>query len=171
MDILISSNLERLLYHATNGDTGKVASWMGQLNSTGRYAVDAQTLTKIQATFWADWASTEASMATIRQVWQQQRYLLDPHTAVAWKVAEVYQAQTKDATPTIVLSTASPFKFADTVLQALLPGQPVSAEDSLALLARLSELTGWTIPIGLAGLAAKEVKHRYKCRVYECLLE
>ena len=165
MDILISSNLERLLYHATDGDTGKVASWMGQLNSTGRYAVDAQTLTKIQATFWADWASTEASMATIRQVWQQQRYLLDPHTAVAWKVAEVYQAQTKDATPTIVLSTASPFKFADTVLQALLPDQPVSADDSLTLLARLSELTGWTIPTGLAGLAAKEVKHRHKCRI------
>ena len=165
MDILISSNLERLLYHATDGDTGKVASWMGQLKSTGRYAVDAQTLTKIQATFWADWASTEASMATIRQVWQQQRYLLDPHTAVAWKVAEVYQAQTKDATPTIVLSTASPFKFADTVLQALLPDQPVSADDSLTLLARLSELTGWTIPTGLAGLAAKEVKHRHKCRI------
>ena len=165
MDILISSNLERLLYHATDGDTAKVRSWREELNAAGRYTVDAQTLAKIQATFWADWVSAEASMATIRQVWQQQRYLLDPHTAVAWKVAEVYEAQTQDATPAIVLSTASPFKFADTVLQALLPDQPVSADDSLALLARLSELTGWAIPGGLAGLAAKEVKHRYKCRV------
>ncbi len=165
MDILISSNLERLLYHATDGDTGKVSSWMEQLNATGRYAVDTQTLTKIQATFWADWAATEESMATIRQVWQQHGYLLDPHTAVAWKVAEVYEAQTQDATPTIVLSTASPFKFADTVLQALLPDQPVLADDSLALLTRLSELTGWPIPAGLAGLAKKEVKHRQKCRV------
>ncbi len=165
MDILISSNLERLLYHATDGDTAKVRSWMEELNAAGRYAIDAQTLAKIQATFWADWASAESSMATIRQVWQQHRYLLDPHTAVAWKVAETYEAQTRDATPAIVLSTASPFKFADTVLQAVLPDQTVSCCDSLGLLQKLSELTGWPIPDGLAGLATKEIRHRYKCRV------
>jgi threonine synthase len=165
MDILISSNLERLLYHATDGDTAKVCSWMEALNTAGRYAVDAQTLAKIQATFWADWASTEASMTTIRQVWQQQRYLLDPHTAVAWKVAETYETQTQDETPIIVLSTASPFKFADTVLQAVSPASALDKGDPLELLNRLSELTGWAIPPGLAGLTTKEIKHRFKCRV------
>ena len=164
MDILISSNLERLLYHATDGDTGKVLSWMEALNSTGRYEIDATTLTKIQATFWADWASTEESMSTIRRVWQQQRYLLDPHTAVAWKVADTYGAQAKGDVPTVVLSTASPFKFADTVLQAIAPESSVNGT-SLELLNRLSELTGWAIPAGLAGLATKEVQHRHKCRV------
>lgn len=165
MDILISSNLERLLYHATDGDTAKVRFWMEELNAGGRYAVDAQTLAKIQATFWADWASAEASMATIRQVWQQQRYLLDPHTAVAWKVSENYETQTQDRTPIVVLSTASPFKFADTVLKALAPATAIENCDSLELLNRLSELTGWAVPPGLVGLTTKEIKHRFKCRV------
>lgn len=165
MDILISSNLERLLYHATDGDTAKVLSWMEELNTTGRYAVDTQTLARIQATFWADWASTQQAMTTIRQVWQEHRYLLDPHTAVAWQVSETYATQTQDKTPTVVLSTASPFKFADTVLQALSPHQTALSEDSLALLSQLSELTGWAIPSGLAGLATKEIRHRQKCQV------
>ena len=165
MDILISSNLERLLYHATGGDAEKVRSWMEELNSAGRYAVDAQTLAKIQATFWADWASTEASVTTISQVWQQHRYLLDPHTAVAWQVAENYETQTQDRTPTIVLSTASPFKFADTVLQAIAPASTLADGDSLALLNQLSKLTGWAVPPGLAGLSSKEIRHRFKCRV------
>lgn len=103
-------------------------------------------------------------MSTIRQVWQQQRYLLDPHTAVAWKVADTYGAQAKGDVPTVVLSTASPFKFADTVLQAIAPESSVNGT-SLELLNRLSELTGWAIPAGLAGLATKEVQHRHKCRV------
>ena len=165
MDILISSNLERLLYHVTGGDTAKVRLWMDELGAKGRYAVDAQTLTKIQAIFWADWASTEESLTTIQQVWQQQKYLLDPHTAVAWKATEKYAVQTADTTPTIVLSTASPFKFADTVLQALAPSQLQVGGDSLELLNQLSALTGWAIPHGLTGLATKEIKHRFKCRV------
>ena len=165
MDILISSNLERLLYHATDGDAEKVRSWMEELNSTGRYAVGALTLAKIQETFWADWASTEDSVATIRHVWQQQRYLLDPHTAVAWKVAENYETQTQDRTPVIVLSTASPFKFADTVLQAIASTATLTDGNSLEMLNRLSKLTEWSIPPGLAGLTSKEIRHRFKCQV------
>ena len=165
MDILISSNLERLLYHATAGDTDRVRGWMNDLNTRGRYEVDAATLAEIQSIFWADWADEKDAERMIRQVWQEQQYLLDPHTAVAWKVAAAYESQAKDGVPTVVLSTASPFKFADTVLRAV--GADAVASDSMQLLQRLSERTNWRIPAGLADLAAKQIRHRELCNVDE----
>ena len=101
----------------------------------------------------------------IRQLWQEQNYLLDPHTAVAWKVAAAYESQMKDGVPTIVLSTASPFKFADTVLRAI--GDDAVASDSLQLLQRLSVRTNWPIPAGLADLAEKPIRHQDLCNVDE----
>lgn len=164
MDILISSNLERLLYHATSGDERKVSEWMQQLASQGYYQIDAETLSTIQQIFAADWADEAESRATIREVWQQQQYLLDPHTAVAWRAAERFEAQHRDGIPVVVLSTASPFKFADTVLAAL--GETIPADtDPLRMLILLSERTGWEVPKGLAGLSGKTIRHRAKCRV------
>ena len=165
MDILISSNLERLLYHATAGDTDRVRGWMNDLNARGRYEVDSATLAEIQNVFWSDWADEKDAERMIRQVWQEQNYLLDPHTAVAWKVAAAYESQAKDGVPTVVLSTASPFKFADTVLRAV--GADAVASDSMQLLQRLSERTNWRIPVGLADLAAKQIRHQELCSVDE----
>ena len=165
MDILISSNLERLLYHATAGDTDRVRGWMNDLNTMGRYEVDAATLAEIQSVFWADWADEKDAEQMIRQVWQEQNYLLDPHTAVAWKVAAAYESQAKDGIPVVVLSTASPFKFADTVLRAI--GDDAAASDSMQLLQRLSAHTNWRIPAGLADLAGKPIWHRELCNVDE----
>ena len=165
MDILISSNLERLLYHATAGDTDRVRGWMNDLNTMGRYEVDAATLAEIQNVFWADWADEQDAERMIRQMWQEQQYLLDPHTAVAWKVAAAYEAQTKDGVPSVVLSTASPFKFADTVLRAI--GDDAVASESMQLLQRLTMLTNWRIPAGLADLAEKPIRHRELCNVDE----
>jgi threonine synthase len=91
MDILISSNLERLLYHTTQGDADQVREWMRQLNSQGRYEIDSETLSEIQRNFWADWALEADAAQIIRQVWEQENYLLDPHTAVAWKAADTYE--------------------------------------------------------------------------------
>lgn len=167
MDILISSNLERLLYHATAGDTDRVRSWMSDLGSKGRYTVDDATLAEIQKVFWADWATEAEAARIIRQVWEQERYLLDPHTAVAWKAAMSYEAQSNDGIPTIVLSTASPFKFADSVLPALGDDSGVAPQDSLQLLPRLAERTGWKIPAGLADLSAKPTLHQECCNVGE----
>jgi len=89
MDILISSNLERLLYHTTQGDTERVLGWMTLLNSQGRYEVDAETLSEIKKIFWAEWVSGTEARQTIRQVWEQEKYLLDPHTAVAGRQLQI----------------------------------------------------------------------------------
>ena len=164
MDILISSNLERLLYHVTDGDTAKVRCWMAGLAEKGRYEVDSATLREIQSIFWADWADEACALKAVREVWEQQQYLLDPHTAVAWKVAAAYERETGDASPMIVLSTASPFKFADSVLKAL--GEDVSgAGGPFALLDKLSAKTGWQVPTGLAGLDRKQALHDQICDV------
>ena len=162
MDILISSNLERLLYHATAGDAERVRNWMGELVAKGKYKVDAVTMEKIQSIFWADWASEKEALKTVRDVWEQEKYLLDPHTAVAWKVASAYEHEARDGAPTVVLSTASPFKFADSVLKAL--GEHAK-QDTPGLLARLADKTGWEIPAGLAGLDKKPVRHAEVCEV------
>lgn len=164
MDILISSNLERLLYHATTGDTGKVRCWMDELGRNGRYEVDAATMQEIQSVFWADWADEAAALQTVRTVWETEKYLLDPHTAVAWRVSEAYEQVTGDKTPLIVLSTASPFKFADSVLAAL-QAETATADSSADWLRRLSRATGWPIPAGLAELDKKQVRHDRTCDV------
>lgn len=165
MDILISSNLERLLYHVTGGDAYKVKEWMDELVLRGRYQIDTDTLAKIKAIFWADWATEEEALFTIRTVWEQHHYLLDPHTAVAWKAAIVYGSEERDELPVIVLSTASPFKFADSVLEALGDKDVLTGSDPLKLLTQLSMLTGWPIPGGLAGLTEKTVRHRSKSSI------
>ena len=165
MDILVSSNLERLLYHATSGDSEKVRAWMNELNDKGKYAVDAATLREIQEVFWADWANETDAMQAVRDVWEQEKYLLDPHTAVAWKVAAAYEKAEKDTNPMIVLSTASPFKFADSVLKALGDEEAGKESDGLKLLSRLTERTGWKIPDGLAGLDKKTILHTKICDV------
>ena len=165
MDILISSNLERLLYHATGGDTESVRRWMEDLNKKGRYEVDASTLAKIQEVFWADFSTEAEAGETVRQVWEQEKYLLDPHTAVAWKAAATYEALQKDRVTTVVLSTASPFKFADSVLQALGDAEATEVKEPLELLPRLAKRTGWKIPAGLAGLAAKIPRHQGICQI------
>ena len=165
MDILISSNLERLLFHATGGDADPVKDWMGELVDKGRYEVDKATLSEIQSVFWADWSSEPEALATVREVWERERYLMDTHTAVAWKVAEAYEKQANDGVPTIVLSTASPFKFADSVLKALGDEGVVSEMESLSLMAQLSERTGWPVPSGLAGMKTKPVLHSGSCQV------
>lgn len=165
MDILISSNLERLLFHATGRDFTRVASWMAELETCGRYEVDRDTLQNIQSVFWAGWASEDEACRTIRQVWEQERYLLDPHSAVAWKVADAYETASPDGSPTIVLSTASPFKFADTVLQALGEEAATAGPEAMRLLRELAGRTGWEVPAGLLALDRKEIRHSTVCAV------
>ncbi len=160
MDILISSNLERLLYHMTN-DTQKVAGWMQQLRETGRYEIDADLLAKIQQVFWADWTSDEDTKACIGEVFAKEHYVADPHTAVAWRVAEHYQKETGDAHHMVVVSTASPYKFNGSVLEAL--GEKTGGLDEFALLDRLAAVSGTKIPEGLASLRNKEIRHDGTC--------
>ncbi len=155
MDILVSSNLERLLYLMT-GDTALVASLMHQLNTQGHYTVPAELKAAIGAEFWADFAGDAATSETIRNVWTTHGYLCDTHTAIGWYAAEQYVKQTGDNRPMVVLSTASPFKFPAAVLAAI--GGDTSGSE-FEQMARLSEITNVPIPKNLATLQGKAEKH------------
>ena len=148
MDILVSSNLERLLYHITGSDAA-VAGWMQSLNETGSYTVDKDTLASIQQSFGCGWASEAEVCQEIRARYEQDGYLCDTHTAVAFHVA----AQKKrENVPMVVLSTASPFKFPRSVLEALGHTAP---ENDFEAMSALEAATGRTAPASLAALRTK----------------
>ena len=155
MDILSSSNLERLLYHVTN-DAAQVAEWMKSLAETGRYDVGADVLAKIQATFGCDWADDQKTMETINAVYGERKYIADTHTAVAWDSAHKYMLQ-GNAEPMVVVSTASPYKFNESVLTAL--GEAIEGMDEFQLLDKLQSMNSFKIPAGLAALKNAEVRH------------
>ncbi len=156
MDILVSSNLERLLYFLSGQDTELVATLMQELNQNGVYTVPDNLKSAIQQEFWAGCAGDEAATATIGKVWKETGYLCDPHTATGWAVAEEYRLATGDNTPMVVLSTASPYKFPAAVLSAL---EESSAGDDFAKMDRLQQLTGVAIPKNLQGLQEKPELH------------
>ena len=155
MDILVSSNLERLLYFLSE-DTELVASLMGKLNTEGVYTVPQSLKAQIDAQFWAGFCDDDRAQQTIAKVWKENAYLCDTHTATGWAVAEDYVAQTGDMRPMVVLSTASPYKFPTAVLSAL---EPLTDPDEFAQMARLEALTGVAIPSGLQGLQEKPERH------------
>lgn len=162
MDILISSNLERLLYHITN-DARQVREWMEELSSTGEYGIGDTYLSDIKELFFAGWVDDAQTAAAISRVHKQCSYALDPHTAVAWQVAEDYQRQTGDASPTIIVSTASPFKFNETVLTALTGETGFNKQSEFAVLHKLAQVIDKPIPSPLAELEHKPVRHTRVC--------
>ena len=156
MDILVSSNLERLLYLLC-GDATTVAKLMKQLQEQGYYQVSKELLDKLQAEFWAGWCDDERGGKTIAAVWEKHNYLCDTHTAVAWAVAEDYVNQTADKRPMVVLSTASPYKFPAAVLGAL---AQTAQGDEFKQMEQLATYTQVPIPKNLANLWQKPVLHQ-----------
>ncbi|NLK51053.1 MAG: threonine synthase [Syntrophomonadaceae bacterium] len=159
MDILISSNLERLLYELTEHDAGRIRTWMNQLKDTGRYQVDDRLRQSIQDLFWSDFAPDTETMTTIKETYQQYGYVLDPHTAVGKKVYDKYVAATGDRTLTVIASTASPFKFSASVIEAILGPEAIKGQDEYALLELLSTTCQIEIPEGLKNLKQKPIRH------------
>lgn len=159
MDILISSNLERLLFEITDQDAGRVRKWMEELQKDGSYQIDKDTLAKIQKIFWSDYCTDIDTIETIRSVWLNRRYLLDTHTAVAVNVYEKYLLNTGDKSPTVIASTASPFKFGSSVAQAILEADVIRGRNEFEILKILSEKTGISIPEGIKGLDKRKVRH------------
>ena len=151
MDILISSNLERLLFDLSGGDDALVRSYMEQLQKTGRYEVGGELLAKLQGLFYGGCCGEEDTSATIAALWQDG-YLVDTHTAVAAKVLADYRRETGDESPAVFASTASPYKFCDSVLAAI-GEEPVS--DSVDRIAQLQEVSGVPAPSRLAALKGK----------------
>ena len=155
MDILVSSNLERLLA-LLSGDTELVSGLMAKLNTEGFYQVPGELLEKIQASFFAGCSDDCRGQEVIGRVWREQGYLLDPHTAAGWACAEDYRAKTGDTAPMVVLSTASPYKFPAAVLTAI--GQNLSGSE-FDQMRQLEDVTCVPIPGNLATLAGKPQRH------------
>ena len=163
MDILISSNLERLLYYITDGDTLKVSSFMAELNDSGQYNVGEKYLAIIQQIFWADYVDDEGTLQKINAIYDEFNYLTDPHTAVAWQVGDKYRQQTGDHTTQIIVSTASPFKFNESVLTAIGDADSIVGKNEFELLQQLSKLTGCPVPPALAALENEPIRHKQVC--------
>ena len=155
MDILISSNLERLLHAYTYGDAEQVKRYMEKLSRTGSYQIEESVKKRMDRDFSAGCCDDERAKAAIGKLWREKQYLIDPHTAVAVDVLDQYRARTGDQTPALVVSTASPFKFCPAVMEGLGVKAP---EQGLRGIDQLSQLTGIAPPAPLAGLAGKKVR-------------
>ena len=155
MDILVSSNLERLLY-LMSGDTELVRGLMEKLSREGFYQVPDTLKNAIRAEFWGGCCGDEEARATIGRVFRETGYLCDTHTATGWAVAEQYREKTGSKAPMVVLSTASPYKFPAAVLSAL---EDTDETDEFKQMDRLCELTGVKMPENLAAVRYKKELH------------
>jgi threonine synthase len=156
MDILVSSNLERLLYHLSGGDPAAVMALMSDMEKKGSYKA-GDSIRAGLSNFYGGFADVDETNAAIGRLYRDENYLADTHTAVAWKVYEDYLKETGDDTPAVITATASPYKFADSVAGAV--GLPVEA-DEFANIRALREATGVRVPDALKSLESKEIKHR-----------
>ena len=156
MDILVSSNLERMLYLLSDGDDAYVAGLMRQLRDEGRYQVTDKMLARLHEIFSCACCDDAQAAEVMGRVWREHGYVCDPHTAVAWHAADAFMEQA-DGAPVVVLSTASPYKFPAAVLSAL--GEE-PGDDEFAMMDKLSSLTGTPIPKNLATLREKQVRHK-----------
>ena len=152
MDILISSNLERLLFDLSGENDAEIRMYMDALGSAGRYQVSDNIKAKLDDAFWGGCCSEEETEETIRRYWQDHNYLIDPHTAVAAEVLAQYRAASGDETPVVMVSTASPYKFCGSVLTAI---EETPCGDGLELLDQLHAVSGVPVPCRLAELKGK----------------
>lgn len=162
MDILISSNLERLLYHMSGEDSSLINELMNSLSEQGKYAVSKDLKDKIKAEFCGGFADENGVFATIKEQFERFDYLCDTHTAVAVKVYEDYVKQSGDDIPTVIDSTASPYKFSKSVLSAI-SDDINNVSDEFKTVDELNSKTGAEVPKPLKALKDKEVRFKDVC--------
>lgn len=156
MDILISSNLERLLYHLTDGNDALINEWFGALKASGKYEVNDAVKKKIGELFRAGCCSDEETKEQISKTFREEHYLLDTHSAVAVKVYDDYRKATGDETKTIIASTANPYKFGRAVYDAVNGGE--QPDDEFELISKLEAATETKMPAPLAATKNKAVR-------------
>ena len=164
MDILISSNLERLIYYISGKDTEKVNELMNALKTNGKYTI-TEEMKKNLEDFVGGYADDEKTCAYIKKVWEEEGYLMDTHTAVAYAVYDEYVKNTKDETPSVIISTASPYKFTTSVMEAI--GNQYQGHTSFELLEEMHKLIGGKMPKAIEGIEARKIKHTKVCQVNE----
>lgn len=162
MDILISSNLERLLYHMSGEDSNTVNELMSALSKDGKYRVSPQLIEKIQEEFSAGYCDEKCVDETIKHNFDDYKYLCDTHTAVAVDVYENYVKETGDDIPTVIDSTASPYKFSKSVLTALLGGKTPSLSE-FDMVDELNKVSDFDVPKPLKALKDKKVRFTDVC--------
>ena len=159
MDILVSSNLERMLYYLTEGDAEQVAAWMGDLAHKGSYHIGDDNLAKLRETFACGWASDDQTKQTIRAAWEGEHVLMDTHTAVAKCVLDRFDSEGRVR---VCLSTANAYKFSSDVLDAL--GERTRGMDDFTCMDELQDLTGIAAPPQLSGLRDAAILHDSACK-------
>lgn len=164
MDILISSNLERLLFEACNRDDKKVNKLINSLNNKGFYEIDNNMKSNLSS-FIGEYATEEEVKENIKNIFNKYNYLIDTHTCVAYTSYEKYLKNTKDKTTTVIVSTASPYKFSKDVLNAL--GKEDNSLDEFQILNTLSKETSTTIPLPIKNLKTAKVLHNRSCEKYQ----
>ncbi len=162
MDILISSNLERLIYHICDNSPAKCASLMKELATSGKYDI-TDDMRKGLDKFYGGFANEEDTMRTIKEVFEGAHYLIDTHTAVAASVYFSYKNKTGDDTPTVIASTASPYKFTRSVLKAL--DEKKVCDDDFEMADRLSALSDTKIPSAVTSIRDAKILHDTICTV------
>lgn len=167
MDILISGNLERLLFAASGGDGAAIQNQMDELKRSGVFRVDETMRGRLERIIYAGWAGETETRSTIRKTFDSTGYLLDTHTAVALHVYENYRAASGDTAPAVIASTASPFKFSPSVLEALQGDLNQTSMDEFETLTALSRLSGVPVHPGLQDLQQKPVRHKKACNKEE----
>lgn len=157
MDILVSSNLERLLFHVANNDDKQTKALMDSLLAVGKYSI-TQEMSEGLVDFYGDFATEEEATAELKQVFKQEEYTLDPHTAVAAAVYDQYREATGDKHPTVIVSTASPYKFPRAVVKAL-TGEVAESTDDFELVTQLAAISELEIPAAVSELVTAKVRH------------
>ncbi len=160
MDILISSNLERLIYRIAGNDAEKNAALMAALSGQGKYEITAEMKEKL-ADFYGNYATEKETAETIKELYEETGYVIDTHTAVAATVYNKYKAQTKDEAKTVIASTASPFKFTRSVMEAI--DEKYAAMDDFALVDELSKLANVKVPNAIEEIRTAPVLHDRIC--------
>ena len=156
MDILVSSNLERLLYKFSDNDDTLVAKWMNQLKTEGKYEVTPEVKEEITSKFFGGFCDDDNTKATIKKMFDDEKYLCDTHTSVAINVYNQYVEKTGDKTPVVIASTASPYKFSHSVLEAVAP--EAISDDEFAMVEQLHKITNAPVPKPISELQNLEVR-------------
>ncbi|MEG0229579.1 MAG: threonine synthase, partial [Oscillospiraceae bacterium] len=156
MDILISSNLERLLYFMSENNSEYINEIFNQLNINGKYKINNEIFEKIKNDFYGGYCTDEDTVHQIKKKFNETGYLMDSHTAVADCVYEKYKDQTKDNTKTVIVSTASPYKFSASVLKAIDNNFNIN-DDEFTMTDKINLISGLEIPTQLKQLKEKEI--------------
>jgi len=164
MDILISSNLERYLFELCGRDSSLLSDWMKELKEDGNYRITPEQLNNMRKLFASGWADETETAEAIRNCQYQSNYVADPHTAVGSYVYSTYVTDTGDGSPAVIVSTASPYKFAQDVYRAL---EDKEEPDAFKVMQKLKKWTGYDAPEAISGLAGKEILHNETCKKSE----